>query len=141
MIIQLTNAKCNIDKCIEMVLVKDCSNNYMFQLQCPSICTLINECILINDIVIKIPSALNIGGSIFEIIDIPIFKYKNLEIHSDCISAPVNLVDGYYWIQLQMSTTFTKNLLYVKEFSMNVSACSNICSLEGESGELMHIKG
>ena len=147
MIIQLTNANCCIDKHIKLILVEEvvnCVKVYYFKLKCPAKYKILNECVLINNIVIKLPSIIDCNGTIFEICELPTLTYKNLEIHTDYIDALVNVVDGYYWIQLETSDTYTENGIYIKDFCIMVKPTKDIESIDKmcvKAGDLMHIKG
>jgi hypothetical protein len=150
MIIELKNAKCYIDKHIQMDLIEELvglDKNYYFKLKCPAKYQIVNDCTLINHVIIKIPSIIDIENVLFEITETPTLKYKNLEIHTDYVNAIVNIVDGYYWIQFETTKTYTDNTIYINEFIIKVEPSTVIDNMDtvektcGEAGLLMHIKG
>jgi len=122
------------DRCHEKK--KEC-DTYRFKIKCPKKYKIFNCCTAINNVAIIVPLIIEINKQSFEITEPPVFRYINLTIQSQSQTATVTLVDGYYWIQLELSDKFVENIIYIEEFTIESKACCQIeckkgCGLTGE---------
>lgn len=127
---------------LELMLI---SNNgvssYEFRLKCPQKCLLKNPCTNV-DASMKIPECFELDGVILIVDSEPTIEYQNLEIHESPINNIGSKKNGYYIIDLELSTETIDNTLCVTSLNIPVKFAkeNNLCKeLNGCMGELVHV--
>lgn len=98
--------------------LKKYQNKYYYELCCPYIVNLYNECPNSNGIGLKINKFFKINGSLYEAIELVEFIYTNLTT-SEYVSIPYN-IENRSTIDLNLDKVEKNNKICIKKFKLEV---------------------